>query len=155
AIYAEELFWRTPGAEIHMPDMLGPGWQETPSLLDVLLRGAPTFIRFMGRPSVEAMLAEFGELPLAFRKESWFEFLECAVLDQAASKQHALAQLCADYKVSPERVLAIGDSRNDVPFMKWAGIGVAMANALPEVRDAVPYLTAANDADGVALAIER
>jgi HAD superfamily hydrolase (TIGR01484 family) len=155
AIYAEELFWRTPNAEIHMPDMLGPGWRETPSLLDVLKRGAPTFLRFMGRPSVDAMLAEFGRLPLAFRNESWFDFLECAVLDRNASKEHALAQLCAGFGVPAERVLAIGDSRNDVPMMRWAGIGVAMANALPEVRAAVPYVTEANDQDGVALAIER
>jgi len=155
AIYAEELFWRTPDAEIHMPDMLGPGWREASSLLDVLLRGAPTFLRFMGRPSVEAMVAKFGHLPLAFRNESWFEFLECAVLDRQAGKETALERLCADYHVPAEHVLAIGDSRNDVPMLRWAGIGVAMENALPEVREAVPYLTAANDRDGVALAIER
>jgi HAD superfamily hydrolase (TIGR01484 family) len=155
AIYAEELFWRTPAATIYMPDMLGPGWRETPSLLDVLLRGAPTFLRFMGRPSVDAMLAEFGKLPLAFRNESWFDFLECAVLDRNASKEGALARLCADYDVAARNVLAIGDSRNDVPMMRWAGIGVAMANALPEVRAAVPHVTAASAEDGVALAIER
>ena len=53
------------------------------------------------------------------------------------------------------RVLAIGDSRNDVPMLQWAGIGVAMANALPEVRQAVRYVTADNLSDGVAAAIER
>jgi len=52
-------------------------------------------------------------------------------------------------------VLAIGDSRNDVPMLRWAGIGVAMANALPEVREAVRYVSASNERDGVALAIER
>ena len=36
-----------------------------------------------------------------------------------------------------------------------AGIGVAMANALPEVRQAVTHVTASNENDGVALAIER
>jgi len=52
-------------------------------------------------------------------------------------------------------VLAIGDSRNDVPMLRWAGVGVAMANALPEVRQSVRYVTASNTEDGVALAIER
>jgi hypothetical protein len=40
-------------------------------------------------------------------------------------------------------------------MMQWAGIGVAMANALPEVKSAVQYVTADNVSDGVALAIER
>ena len=51
--------------------------------------------------------------------------------------------------------MAIGDSRNDIPMLRWAKIGVAMANALSEVREAVRYVTASNDRDGVALAIER
>ena len=54
-----------------------------------------------------------------------------------------------------DRVLAIGDSRNDVPMLQWAGIGVAMANAAPEVRQAVRYVTGTNESDGVAQAIER
>ena len=50
---------------------------------------------------------------------------------------------CAPISASPaERVLAIGDSRNDVPMLRWAGIGVAMGNALPEVRESVRYVTA-------------
>jgi hydroxymethylpyrimidine pyrophosphatase-like HAD family hydrolase len=40
-------------------------------------------------------------------------------------------------------------------MLRWAGIGVAMANALPEVREAVGRVTAAYDEDGVARAIER
>jgi hydroxymethylpyrimidine pyrophosphatase-like HAD family hydrolase len=51
--------------------------------------------------------------------------------------------------------MAIGDSRNDVPMLRWAGVGVAMANALPEVIEAAPFVTTSNDDDGVARAIER
>jgi hypothetical protein len=40
-------------------------------------------------------------------------------------------------------------------MLRWAGVGVAMANALPEVRSAVKHVTESNDDDGVALAIER
>jgi hypothetical protein len=40
-------------------------------------------------------------------------------------------------------------------MLRWAKIGVAMGNALPEVRETVPYVTASNDRDGVAQAIER
>jgi hydroxymethylpyrimidine pyrophosphatase-like HAD family hydrolase len=77
------------------------------------------------------------------------------VLNRDASKKNALKSLCADFQILPERVLAIGDSRNDVPMLRWAGVGVAMGNALPEVKESVRYVTATNAEDGVALAIER
>jgi hydroxymethylpyrimidine pyrophosphatase-like HAD family hydrolase len=155
ALYIEEAFHRLPSAPIVMPDMTGPGWRITDSLHDLLADGAPTFIRFLGEESVRAMRAEFGDLPLNFRLEHWGEFVECAVLSREASKQNALARLCADFQIPAEAVLAVGDSRNDVPMLRWAGVGVAMANALPEVREAVRYVSASNERDGVALAIER
>jgi len=154
AVYVDEFFYRLEGSEIYMEDMRGPGWREAASFRDVLSE-APTFIRFMGKQSVERMQREFGDLPLAFRYETWGEFVECAVLNREASKRNALAQLCADFQIPAERVMAIGDSRNDVPMLRWAGTGVAMGNALPEVREMVRHVTARNDRDGVALAIER
>jgi 5-amino-6-(5-phospho-D-ribitylamino)uracil phosphatase len=154
ALYLDETFYRLQGSEVFMEDMRGPGWREAPSLHE-LLSQAPIFIRFLGEESVKRMQREFGDLPLSFRYETWFDFVECAVLNREASKKNALARLCADFGVPSERVLAIGDSRNDVPMLRWAGIGVAMGNALPEVRQAVRYVTAPNDQDGVARAIER
>lgn len=155
AVYHDEAFYRLEGSKVFMDDMRGPGWHEAPSLSAILKDGAPTFIRFLGPESVARMQREFGDLPLAFRYETWQDFVECAVLNREASKKNALAKLCADFGVPSERVLAVGDSRNDVPMLRWAGIGVAMGNALPEVREAVRYVTASNDRDGVAQAIER
>jgi hydroxymethylpyrimidine pyrophosphatase-like HAD family hydrolase len=40
-------------------------------------------------------------------------------------------------------------------MLQWSGVGVAMGNALPEVRQAVRYVTASNERDGVALAIRK
>jgi 5-amino-6-(5-phospho-D-ribitylamino)uracil phosphatase len=154
AIYHEELFWRLEGSRVFMEDMSGPAWREAKTFADVL-HSAPTFIRFLGEESVEAMRREFGDWPLGFRYETWHTFVECAVLNRDASKKNALARLCADFQIVPERVLAIGDSRNDVPMLRWAGIGVAMGNAAPEVKESVRYVTAGNAADGVAVAIEK
>ena len=154
AIYAEEFFYRLEGSQLHMDDMRGPAWRQVKTFADVM-HTAPTFIRFLGRESVTAMEAEFRDLPLHFKYETWLDFVECAVTSRDATKQRALARLCADFQVPPERVLAIGDSRNDVPMLRWAGIGVAMANALPEVREAVKHVTASNEEDGVAQAIEK
>jgi Cof subfamily protein (haloacid dehalogenase superfamily) len=154
AVYAEEFFHRLEGSKLYMDDMTGPAWREAKTFADVL-SSAPTFIRFLGEESVRAMEREFGDWPLAFRHETWGQFQECAVLNRDASKKNALKSLCADFQILPERVLAIGDSRNDVPMLRWAGIGVAMGNALPEVKEAVRYVTASNADDGVAVAIER
>ncbi len=154
ALYSEELFYRLEGQKLYMEDMRGPAWREVKSFADVM-HTAPTFIRFLGRESVEAMEREFGDLPMHFKHETWLDFLECAVTNRDATKQRALARLCADFQIPAERVLAIGDSRNDVPMLRWAGTGIAMGNSLPEVRQAVRYVTATNDEDGVALAIER
>lgn len=154
AVYVEETFYRLAGSPLFMEDMRGPGWREANSFMEILTE-APTFLRFLGADSVKRMLARFGDLPLSFRHETWFDFVECAVLNRNASKKNALAQLCADFGIPADRVLAIGDSRNDVPMLRWARIGVAMANALPEVRESVQYVTTSNDQDGVARAIER
>jgi Cof subfamily protein (haloacid dehalogenase superfamily) len=154
AVYAEESFWRLEGARIVMEDMRGPSWRTAATTADMLAE-APTFIRFFGDDSVRSIQREFGDWPLNFRYETWTEFVECAVLSREASKRNALARLCADFQIPQDAVLAIGDSRNDVPMLRWAGTGVAMGNAPPEVREAVRYTTASNSEDGVALAIER
>jgi Cof subfamily protein (haloacid dehalogenase superfamily) len=154
AVYIEEFFYRLTGGTIYMADMTGPAWKEVSSFRE-LLTEAPTFIRFLGSEAVAAMEREFANFPLNFRFETWGDFVECAVLNREAGKKQALARLCADFQIPRERVLAIGDSRNDVPMLQWAGTGVAMANALPEVKEAVRIVTASNNEDGVALAIER
>lgn len=154
AIYSEESFYRLEGQQLYMEDMRGPHWREVQSFAEVI-HTAPTFIRFLGRESVEAMERTFGDLPLHFKHETWLDFVECAVTSREATKQRALARLCADFQIVRERVMAIGDSRNDVPMMRWAGMGIAMKNALPEVRQSVRFVTGTNDEDGVAAAIER
>jgi len=154
AVYVEERCFRLEGAHRYMDDQQGPSWKDLTSFTEIAGR-APTFMRFLGHDSVEAMREAFSDFPLHFKYESWGEFEECAVTSREATKKHALERLCADLQIPPSRVLAVGDSRNDVPMMRWAGIGVAMGNALPEVRNAVEHVTDANTEDGVARAIER
>ncbi|TAM60741.1 HAD family phosphatase [bacterium] len=154
AIYAEDHFWRLAGQQAIMADMNGPAWRETPSFA-ALLGSPPTFIRFFGTQGVEAVRRRFGHLPLNLRTERWLDLVECVVLNGRAGKREALADLCRTFGIPAQRVMAIGDSRNDVPMLQWAGIGVVMGNALPEVRAMVPLRTVTNDGDGVAVAIER
>jgi hypothetical protein len=70
-------------------------------------------------------------------------------------KAMALGELCATLGVSAAEVVAFGDMPNDVPMLRWAGLGVAVANAHPDALAAADDLTASNAEDGVALALER
>lgn len=154
AIYTDERFYRLTGSRLYMEDMRGPTWHEVDSFAQVL-PSAPTFMRFFGRDAVEAVRETFGSMPVHFKYETWGEYEELAVTSIEATKKNALARLCDEFRIPAESVMAVGDSRNDVPMMRWAGIGVAMGNALPEVKQAVEHVTASNDADGVARAIDR
>jgi 5-amino-6-(5-phospho-D-ribitylamino)uracil phosphatase len=152
AMYVDERFVRAQGAPVHMDDMRLPHWHTVVSLRDALTV-APTFIRFFGRRAVEEVRTAFAHLPLHFKHEVFGELEECAITSSQATKENALAQLCASLQIPRERVLAVGDSRNDVPMLQWAGIGVAMGNAAPEVRQAVGRVTGECENDGAAQAI--
>jgi Cof subfamily protein (haloacid dehalogenase superfamily) len=154
AVYTGERFHRLAGAPRYMDDMRGPQWVDVPNLIELAGRDS-TFIRFFGRRSVDAITKRFAGLPVHFKLETWGDFEELAITSEAATKERALAELCGDLGIDADDVLAIGDSRNDVPMLRWAGAGVAMGNALPEVIEAAPFATASNDQDGVARAIER
>jgi hydroxymethylpyrimidine pyrophosphatase-like HAD family hydrolase len=75
--------------------------------------------------------------------------------DQQVNKWTAISWLANREGINPERVAAIGNDINDVAMLERAGLGVAMANAIPEARDAADRHTLANDQDGVAHAIDR
>lgn len=71
------------------------------------------------------------------------------------NKGEALLYLLNLLGIEPQETLAIGDGGSDLPLLKAAGIGVAMDNALPFVKEAADWVTASCDADGVALALEK
>lgn len=70
------------------------------------------------------------------------------------TKARGVARLAELLGLEPHQVLAIGDARNDIEMLQWAGVGVAMGNAVPEAIAAADHTTASNEEDGLALAIE-
>lgn len=75
-------------------------------------------------------------------------------LPAGASKATAMRLLCARLRVAQSEVVAFGDSENDLELLGWAGRGIAMAHAPAAVRAAAGVVTAGNDEDGVAQALE-
>lgn len=80
-------------------------------------------------------------------------FLE--VTAPGVDKGTSLLRLCETLGIDPAETLAIGDSYNDVPMLKVAGLSVAMGNAPDEIKQQADYITATCQEDGVARAIEK
>ena len=71
------------------------------------------------------------------------------------SKKTALAWLLKELKASADELMCCGDAPNDIAMIEMAGIGVAVANAWGGLRDHADFMTASNDDDGVAKAIDK
>ncbi len=74
---------------------------------------------------------------------------------QGVDKGKALIWLGKRLGIRKEEIMAFGDSSNDLKMMKEVGIGVAMANAREDVKEAADYIAASNEEDGVAHFIEE
>lgn len=72
-----------------------------------------------------------------------------------ATKGQALRRLAGEFAIRREEIISFGDSHNDLDMIEYAGLGVAVANASPEVLEAADLVTAANTEDGVARVIEE
>lgn len=104
-------------------------------------------------PTLERLREALGDQVAYVIWEGPWSFVE--VLPLGTSKAAALEWLAARLGVAREEVLAVGDERNDIEMLAWAGTGVAMGNAHPEVKAVADWVTAPVEEDGCALAIER
>lgn len=80
-------------------------------------------------------------------------FLE--ITASGATKGQALLWLAEHMKIKIDEVIAFGDGYNDLDMVRSAGLGVAVANAHPEVLKAARLITAPHNEDGVAEVIEK
>ncbi len=80
-------------------------------------------------------------------------FIEIAA--NGVDKARTLASLCQRLGVTADEVVAFGDMPNDIPMLRWAGLGVAVANAHAEALAAADAATVSNMQDGVAVFLER
>jgi Cof subfamily protein (haloacid dehalogenase superfamily) len=71
------------------------------------------------------------------------------------SKIFALKKILETYDISLKDTMAIGDSYTDISMISEAGIGVAMGNAVSELKEVSDFIVPDNDNDGVATAIGK
>lgn len=91
------------------------------------------------------------ELLGVYRSEAYF--LE--LVPKGIDKAQALSVLLKELGNKKEELIAIGDGFNDISMIKYAGLGVAMANAQDIVRQNANFITASNEEDGVAAVVEK
>jgi len=128
----------------------------TPDLERLVARTAPTKLLFVAEPQVvERELARlsdrFGEALAIVRSHAIFGELTAPHV----SKGQALAALAQSLGVAREEVMAIGDQENDLSMITWAGLGLAMGNAVPAVRAQAHAVLPSVDEAGVACALRR
>ena len=71
------------------------------------------------------------------------------------TKATGLALAAEHLGLWPADTIAFGDMPNDIPMFDWAGHGVAMANAHPELKAVADEVTLSNEDDGIAVVLER
>jgi len=119
------------------------------------LRSPVTKCLMVGDPEIlvkeeERLKKKLGDRLNVFRSEPFF--LE--IMPQNIDKAYSLNKLLKHLKMTREEMIACGDGFNDRSMIEFAGLGVAMCNAQPEVKAVADLVTLTNDEEGVALVVE-
>ena len=75
--------------------------------------------------------------------------------DKGISKGKSLNALCEKLNLTNKNVMALGDGLNDVSMIEFAGVGVAMDNAVDALKQKADFISKSNDEDGFGYAIEK
>lgn len=95
--------------------------------------------------------AKYGDSLSIYRSEEFF--LE--VMPKNVSKAETLDGMLGKIGVKRMNTVCCGDGFNDISMINYAGVGVAMANAKEEVKQAADFITGSNDEDGLVTVIEK
>lgn len=76
-------------------------------------------------------------------------------MPKGITKAYGISLLARDLGIEQEEIMTIGDEENDLPMIEYAGLGIAMENAVAKVKDLADVITDTNDNDGVAQAVEK
>lgn len=140
---------QTETAKKFKPDYIGS--------LDVPLASAVTKLMLLGskrriRSVQDAVRTEFAGRAAFIQSDEQI----IQIVHPEVDKGKALERIATEYGIAPDRVCAIGDAPNDTGMLRFAGLGIAVANAFGSARDeANVLLDYTNDEWAVGRAIER
>lgn len=87
------------------------------------------------------------------RYDLWDEYI--FIVPKDSNKSYGLNLLSEHFGIDISDMIAIGDQMNDIDMIKNAGLGIAMGNANPKIKEVAKFITKTNDEDGVCFAIEK
>ena len=96
----------------------------------------------------ELKLAGFTQTTFVKSRRYFLEFFS-----NKTSKAVAMEKLGEYYGIKREEMIALGDQTNDLPMIEYAGLGIAMGNAVDSVKAAAGYIADTNENDGAAKAM--
>lgn len=102
-------------------------------------------------PVQEKLLAKHSDALDIFFSEEYF--LE--VVPKDIAKDASLGALLLKLNIDRKEMIACGDAMNDLSMIRYAGLGVAMGNSYPGIKEYADYVAPTNDEDGVAAVIEQ
>lgn len=98
----------------------------------------------------EKLIMEFPELEILIMQDSFKDNKWIEMTAKGCSKYRAIKNLADHLEIKNEEIIAFGDGRNDIDMIRNCGFGVALANALPEVKEVAKDITSLdNNHDGV------
>lgn len=107
----------------------------------ILTAGDPDYLASV----YEQMMTPFKEkLNCVFTADFYFEFTAKGI-----DKAKALDTVLRPLNIFPEDIIAFGDGHNDKTMLEYAGIGVAMENAVDDLKQSADVITLSNDMDGI------
>lgn len=77
------------------------------------------------------------------------------VMATGIDKARSMERLAKHMRIDRNQIIAFGDGYNDLTMIEYAGVGIAMGNAVDELKKKADGITASNDEDGIALALEE
>jgi len=127
---------------------------EEPDLLDKKMILATKVILIGPREVLEQMRLEaqplFPDISISYSGETILEFPA-----PEATKGDALAYIGNKLGIEPQQMIAIGDSAIDKSMLEYAGLGVAVDNAVPELKEIADFVATACGQDPIAQVIEK
>jgi hydroxymethylpyrimidine pyrophosphatase-like HAD family hydrolase len=78
----------------------------------------------------------------------------CEFVPAGVTKWSAIRRLAAAWRIPDEAICTVGDDVNDLPMIRAAGLGIAMGNALPEVKEAADRIAPSQEEEGLVAVVE-
>jgi hypothetical protein len=100
---------------------------------------------------VEELSKKYKDDLSIYRSEPFF----IEIMPKNVDKAQSLDKMLSTVGLTRENTICCGDGFNDMSMIQYAGLGVAMENAQPEVKEVADYITKSNDEDGIVTVIDN